>query len=180
MVGSELSLTEWVARARREFPPIPGPSPVNLVCSHDRRVAINRDLMEVFKPRGAIYVNPGRPSNARKNRPQPMWLWVSQRVLCAVRCNGLRNAWPYVIEKLTDSEAWLRPEGGKDVVKYPHARVVERFRPSFAMTYHASQGLGFDRVRLWDCESQCYCLQKLFTGMSRCTRSDGLDFGVMK
>ena len=153
---------------------------MNLVICHEQRMAINAELMDAFRPRDAIYVNPARVSHARRNRPQPMWLWRGQKVLCAVRNNGLRNAWPYVIERLSENEAWLRPDRGTGLTMFTLARVVEWFRPSFAMTYHASQSLGFDRVRLWDCESQCYCLQKLFTGMSRCTRSDGLDFGVMK
>jgi hypothetical protein len=57
--------------------------------------------------------------------------------------------------------------------------VAELFRLPYARTYHSAQGLGFDRVRLWDCESKYFSAEHLVIGMSRCRRSDALDFGVM-
>ena len=57
--------------------------------------------------------------------------------------------------------------------------MAELFRLPYARTYHSAQGLGFDRVRLWDCESKFFTAEHLVTGMSRCRHSHALDFGIM-
>jgi hypothetical protein len=66
----------WVERARAQFPPIAGPSPINLVFSHERRVQLNEELMQTYKPtdRACFFTEPG-PCNAEETRPQPLWLW---------------------------------------------------------------------------------------------------------
>jgi hypothetical protein len=175
----DVPLHEYVMAAKRAFPHIPGPSPINLVHCHRRRLSLNAELQEIYKPPHAILTNPEH-STARKNKPQSTWLWVGHTLICATRKNGFRNQWTYVIERLTETEAWLRTEGGTDVVHVtPLSRVAEMFRPPFARTYHSSQGLGFDRVRLWDTEAQHYSLAHLVTGMSRCRNSSALDFGLM-
>jgi hypothetical protein len=176
----DVPLVEYVIAAKHAFPPIPGPSPVNLVHCHRRRIALNAELQDAFKPPHAILTNPER-STARKNKPQATWLWVGCTLICATRKNGFRNQWAYVVEELSPTHAVLRPQGtGTDTVRLsPLTRVAEMFRPSFARTYHSAQGLGFDRVRLWDTEAQHYSLAHLITGMSRCCKSSGLDFGIM-
>ena len=59
----------------------------------------------------------------------------------------------------------------------PLSRVAELFRLPFARTYHSAQGLGFDKVQLWDCESRFFTVEHLVTGMSRRRHSHALDFG---
>jgi ATP-dependent exoDNAse (exonuclease V) alpha subunit len=173
----QIPLRELVRAARREFPAIAGPSPINLVCSHSRRIALNAELQDMFRPRDAIFVNPER-NVARKNKPQGMWLWEGQELICATRAAGFRNQWKYRVLELTTTHAVLEAEGGASHKVGPLSRVAELFRLPFARTYHSSQGLGFDRVRLWDCESTYFSVSHLVTGMSRCRRSDALDFGA--
>jgi hypothetical protein len=99
---SSEDVSVFVERAKREFPPIEGPSPINLVACHVRRIALNAELMERFKPtdRPCFWVEPG-PSNARHNQPQPMWLWLGQELICASPHHGLRRQWPYTVVELS-------------------------------------------------------------------------------
>jgi len=178
LMHTPMPLEEAVARAKREFPAIAGHSPVNLVSSHARRVALNRVLQEQFKPPGAVLVNPERASNARKNVPQPMFVWPGLPLICAVRCGGLRNQWSYVVQEIYATHAVLVPEKSDKRIKIePLSRLADWFRLPFARTYHSAQSLGFPRVRLWDTESQYFTLAHLITGLSRCTDSAAVDFG---
>ncbi len=72
------------------LPPIPGPSPINLVCCHKRRVDLNAPLQAIYKQPGAIWAELG-PSTAKHNVPQNMWLWVGQELICAVIHKSLRR-----------------------------------------------------------------------------------------
>ena len=56
-------------------------------------------------------------------------------------------------------------------------KLTEFFRPSFARTYFAAQGLTFERVRLWGYTSPFFTHAHLITGLSRCTTADAVDFG---
>ena len=142
-------------------------------------MALNRELQEVLKlAHGAILVNPGRIT-ARKNIPQTMWIWLGQELICASRLLGLRNQATYRIEELSPNHAVLRGGDNRPITLKPLSKVAELFRLPYARTYHSAQGLGFDRVRLWDCESKYFSAEHLVTGMSRCRHSHALDFGVM-
>jgi hypothetical protein len=178
--NEHVPLGEIVQLAIRKFPLIDGFAPINLVCSHKRRVALIRDLQELVRPPDAIWVEPSR-SNAVKNVPQPLWLWRGMHLICATRLNNLRNQWTYEVVELTDAEAHLRALGSDKVHKFPHQKVVDYFRSTLARTYHSAQGLTFDcRVRLWDTRGMHFSRQHLIVGMSRCTRSELLDFGISK
>ena len=73
IASSAEDVSVWVQRAKEAFPPIEGPSPINLVSSHERRKSLNAELQELYKPANAIWV-PAPPSTARHNEPQSMWL----------------------------------------------------------------------------------------------------------
>jgi hypothetical protein len=142
-------------------------------------VAFNKHLQELYKPtHGAILVNPVR-TTARKNVPQTMWIWSGQELICASRLQGLRNQATYRVEELSPTHAVLRGGDNRPIKLSPLSKVAELFRLPYARTYHNAQGLGFDRVRLWDCESKYFSAERLVTGISRCRCSDALDFGVM-
>lgn len=101
----------------------------------------------------AIFVKPSREGCARNNVPQDMWLWPGLKVICAVRCNKMRNPWSYEIVELSPMHAKLRAVGSTSVFEAkPLSKVADWFRLPWARTYHSSQSLGFDRVRLWDTE----------------------------
>ena len=118
--------------------------------------------------------------NCRANAPQQIWLWPGQELICANRLQGFRNQWSYKVVRLTETEAHLRPVGGDAVHKLsPLSRVAELFRAPWARTYHSAQGLGFDRVRLWDTSAMHFSASHLIVGMSRCRRSEALDFGYV-
>ena len=59
----------------------------------------------------------------------------------------------------------------------PHATVASIFRLPYARTYHAAQGMEWDRVRLWGCSEPTFTLEHLMVGLSRCRSSTTLDFG---
>ena len=178
LTRADISLDMAVIRAKQAFPAIPGDSPINLVSSHKRRVALNYHLQEIFKPVNAIFVKPSREGCARKNVPQDMWLWPGLKVICAVRCNKLKNQWSYEIVELSQTHAKLRAVGRNTTIEIkPLSKVADWFRLPWARTYHSAQSLGFDRVRLWDTESTYFTMPHLITGMSRCTNSAALDFG---
>ena len=179
LTRTPMSLADAVALAKQAFPAIEGQSPVNLVGSHSRRVRLNEALQEHFKPAGAVLVNPERASNARKNVPQPMFVWPGLPLICAVRCGGLRNQWSYIVREIHETHAVVIPDKGREPIKIaPLSRLADWFRLPFARTYHSAQGLGFDRVRLWDTEAEYFTLEHLVTGLSRCTQAATVDFGT--
>jgi len=179
LTRTPMSLADAVALAKQAFPAIEGHSPVNLVGSHSRRVRLNEALQEHFKPAGAVLVNPERASNARKNVPQPMFVWPGLPLICAVRCGGLRNQWSYIVREIHETHAVVIPDKGREPIKIaPLSRLADWFRLPFARTYHSAQGLGFDRVRLWDTEAEYFTLEHLVTGLSRCTQAATVDFGT--
>ena len=59
----------------------------------------------------------------------------------------------------------------------PTDKLAEWFRPAFARTYFAAQGLTFERVRLWEDQSPFFTRRHLITGLSRCTTAAMVDFG---
>ena len=108
-----------------------------------------------------------------------MWIWPGQELICASRLLGLRNQAMYRIEELSPNHAVLRGGDNRPITLKPLSKVAELFRLPFARTYHSAQGLGFDRVLLWDCKSKFFTAERLVTGMSRCRHNHALDFGVM-
>jgi len=78
---SQEDVQVWVARAREAFPPIEGPSPINLVCSHRHRVALNARLQEHYRPPDvqAYWAEPGH-CRAQNTTPQGMWLYLGLQV----------------------------------------------------------------------------------------------------
>jgi len=166
----------WVRCAKEQFPPIPGPSRVNLVVSHKRRVALNAELQEVYKGEGAIWVEPG-PSKATENVSQPMWLWLGQDLICSTIRNGLRRSLTYKIVELNQQTAVLEAPDGRRTERMQLKKVAQMFRLSFARTYHSAQGLEWPRVRLWDVDVNNIHLTRayLVVGLSRCLDSTQLD-----
>jgi hypothetical protein len=167
----------WVARARQAFPPLPGPSITNLVGCHNRRLQLNATLQEIYKPSDAVWVEPDR-TNAQHNKPQGMWLWQGQELICACRGRAYRHQGTYIVKELSSDGALMRQQGSDDTVPIaPLSRVASMFRLPFARTYHSAQGLSFDRVRLWDCDKVFFTTAHLVVGMSLCRSSECLDFG---
>jgi hypothetical protein len=172
-----VDIQDIVQLAHRQFPRIADDAPINLVHSHVRRIAIIRDLQEKIRPAHAIWVEPVK-SNAAHNHPQPLWLWEGMDLICSTRSHNLRNQWTYKLVYLSDTEAHMKSPTSDKIHKFTPTRVVELFRSTLARTYHAAQGLTFDcRVRLWDTRIPKFSREHLIVGMSRCTRSELLDFG---
>jgi hypothetical protein len=173
--SSNTNLVYWVDQARTMFPRLPGHSPVNLVCSHRRRVSLNHALQEYYRPReGCIWVDPGQ-SKATHCHPQPMWLWVGQDLICSTIRKGLRRQWTYKIVELSDRDAVLEAPDGTRTERIAHQMVAQAFRLSFARTYHSSQGCEWPRVRLWDFDSTFLTKSHIVVGLSRCLNSAALD-----
>ena len=80
---------------------------------------------------------------------------------------GLRNGMLYAVESVGDSTVL---EGGIGLSK---EEVSKYLRPSFAQTYHSSQGLTLEgRVQLCDSTHQHFTTRMLLMGMSRGRSAD--------
>ena len=139
---------------------------------HKKRVALNAKLQGIYKEPGAIWVEPG-PSNAKHNVPQKVWLWLDQDLICSVTGGGLRSQWTYKVVDLNPHTAVLEAPDGRRIERLPLKKVAVML--NFARTYHAAQGLEFDRVRLWGWSAPMFSLSHLLVGISR-SRAQ-LDFG---
>ena len=81
-----------------------------------------------------------------------------------------------MVLKVEKDHAVVQAEGGREAPKRVEIRdLVVWLRLSFAITYYAAQGLGFDRIRLWDCDSGLMSRAALITGLSRCRSASGVD-----
>ena len=174
LIDSPLTLPEELAHLRRQLPRIEGLSPINLVSSHKSRVALNDYLQRAFTPKGAL-LSP-KPERRMPNVSQDIWVYPGLKLLSATNERHLRNCWTYEVVEVNEAEVKVKDERGEYVFQL--AEIAEFFRLSYARTYHASQGLTFDRVRLWDVESPYFTRSHLITGLSRCTSAAAVDFGV--
>ena len=110
----------------------------------------------VFYPRVAA---PGMTSE-----PQDLWLWPGARVYACTRSvtKGLRNGMLYNVEAVGETTTL---EGGISLSK---EEVSKYLRPSFAQTYHSSQGLTLEgRVQLCDSAHKHFTTRMLLMGLSR-------------
>ncbi len=109
-----------------------------------------------FYPRVAC---PGMTSES-----QDMWLWPGCELFACTRSvtKGLRNGMLYKVESVGDTTVL---EGGMSLAK----EEVSKFcRPSFAQTYHSSQGLTLEgRVQLCDSGHKHFTNRMLLMGLSR-------------
>ena len=97
---------------------------------------------------------------------QDMWLWPGAQVYACCRAvqRGLRNGMLYTVEDVGET---TRLSGDITLSKEQASRWL---RPSFAQTYHSSQGLTLEgRVELCDTSSPRFTSRMLLMGLSRAT-----------
>ena len=162
------------------FPAIPGPCRVNLVQCHQWRVKLNDRLQMIYVPhrRGgvpdALYLPYDPPPQPRLNGPQSMYVYPGLQLLGAANVRGLKKGWSYEVVSVDPP---VVRDGSADVELQSVEDFLHLFRLAFARTYHAAQGLTFDRVRLWDVTSPYFSKSYLYVGLSRCRTAAGVDFG---
>jgi hypothetical protein len=169
-------LQELVVEALREFPAIPGPSEVNLVQSHKRRVQLCQKLQKHYAPSDALLIPKPKVVLALRNEPQDMLVWPGCPLIAASR--KYRHNWTFLVKTVSPENIELYPHNEPDsLVQMPPDEVVKHFRISWARTIHSAQGLQWGRVRVHDVFSPFFTKAHLVVALSRCENSDCLDFG---
>ena len=129
---------------------------------------INRREMLRLKPQDAVFY-PMVSCPGATNENQDMWLWPGAQVYACCRSvqRGLRNGMLYNVEEVGET---TQLEGGITLNKEQASRWL---RPSFAQTYHSSQGLTLEgRVELCDTSSPRFTTRMLLMGLSRATEAN--------
>lgn len=172
---------DYLRMLKRSLPAVPGPSPINLVATHQHRLELNAQLQEHYVPRtlgGApkAVLSVAHPHPKQQNPPQDMWLYPGLTLLGHGKVGGLRNQFVYEVLKVTKERTTLRSHSGQEY-GIATERVADELRLPFARTYYAAQGLTFDRVRLWDVNHPYVGPKHLYVGLSRGRTAQGVDFG---
>ena len=164
---AHMAVAEQVKEARTAFP-VRGSARWHLVVSHLRRKQINRREMLRLKPTDAeFYPMVSAPGTTCEN--QDMFLWPGAQVYACCRSvqRGLRNGMLYTVEEVGETTLL---SGGITLDKEQASRWL---RPSFAQTYHSSQGLTLEgRVELCDVTSPRFTSRMLLMGLSRARGAD--------
>jgi hypothetical protein len=106
-----------------------------------------------------------------------MWLYEGLELYACTKAKGWRNRWPYTVVAVDESTATLQAKDSDVRSALPHKTVAALFRLGFCRSYRAAQGLEWPRVRLHGWDSPHFTMSRQLVGMSRCLRSDALDFG---
>jgi hypothetical protein len=163
----ELELKELVKQAKRDFPRRDH-ARWHLCISHAKRKAINRREMLRLKPANAVFY-PRVAAPGMTSEPQDLWLWPGVQVYACTRSvtKGLRNGMLYKVEAVGETTIL---EGGISLSK---EEVSKYCRPSWANTYHSSQGLTLEgRVQLCDSSHKHFTSRMLLMGLSRARGAD--------
>ncbi len=156
------SIADVLAEARRMFPEAPARH--NLVISHRKRVAINRQMNNANVGQGAVFLK-ASPTHGQNNATQSMWLWPGLEVLgvCSAVKKGIRTNCLYTISHVSPESITL--EGGLSLT---HVQALTWLRLSYARTYASMQGTEFsESIRLYDTSNPHFTHRHLFVAVSR-------------
>ncbi len=160
----ELPLSQVLAEAKVLFR-FDGPARHNLCISHKHRRRLNRDVSQVLRPRGAVYLR----ANAATS--ESTWVWPGFPLIGATssaRTRILNNVVYEVQDVLPDAVVL---EGGR---KLTFQQVVAWLRPAWARTYASIQGTEFpgnESLRLWDTRNDHFSMRHLYVACSRAKAS---------
>ena len=158
----ELDIKEQVKQAKRHFPRRDH-ARWHLCISHAKRKAINRREMLRLKPVDAVFY-PRVACPGMTSESQDLWIWPGCQLFACTRSvtRMLRNGMLYTILEVGDTTIL---EGGISLTK---EEVSKYLRPSWAQTYHSSQGLTLEgRVQLCDGGHKHFTSRMLLMGLSR-------------
>ena len=164
------------ARARFSFQ---GPARHNLVLSHRRRVRINAQCMQAFKPDvGARFIR-ASSERGQLNAAQNLYVWVGLELLgCSRNSKKIRNNVLYTVKEVQEAAVVVVSEGG-ETISLTDAQVAEMLRLSFARTYASCQGTEFDgTLRLWDCQNRNFTHKHLYVALSRAKAAHLIDIAA--
>ena len=155
-------LADVLAEAKCMFPDAPAHN--NLVVSHRKRVAINRQMNRANVGQGALFLK-ATPTRGQNNACQSAWLWPGIELLgaCTGVKKGLKNNCIYTVSHVTPEIITL--EGG---ISLTHVQAPTWLRLSYARTYASIQGTEFaDSIRIHDASSPHFSHRHLFVAISR-------------
>ena len=159
-----VSLRQVVAEARERFA-FEGPCRHNLVISHAKRVALNRELNRAARPRGAVLVR-AAPQKGQLNAAQDMWVHVGLELLGCTQATkkGVRNNVLHNVNAIHVDAVTLSPGD----LRLSFAEAAQWLRLACARTYASCQGTEFDgSLRLRDTDSRHFSMRHLFVAVSR-------------
>ena len=168
-------LKEVLQKAREDFH-FQGPARHNLVISHVRRIKINRELNNHFKPEVARFVAQ-KAEKGQLCKAQNMWIWQGLELLGCSQASkrGIRNNVLYVVQSWDEEQVIIQRKGKEEQITltYPQMSLL---RLSYAQTYASCQGTEFDEpLRLHDTDNRNFTKKHLFVALSRAKRSDMID-----
>jgi len=169
-------LKEVLQKAREEFH-FQGPARHNLVISHVKRIKINRELNNYFKPEVNRYV-PQKAEKGQLCKTQNMCIWKGLELLGCSQASkkGIRNNVIYIVQSWDDEQVVVQRKGKEDSsisLTFPQMSLL---RLSYAQTYASCQGTEFDEpLRLHDTDNRNFTKKHLFVALSRAKRSDMID-----
>ena len=168
-------LAEVLQKAREEFH-FSGSATHNLVISHVKRVKINRELNNHFKPEAARFVAQ-KAEKGQLCKAQNMWIWAGLELLGCSQASkkGLRNNVGYVVQSWDEDGIVVQRKGKEDTISLTFPQ-MSLLRLSYAQTYASCQGTEYDEpLRLHDTENKNFTKKHLFVALSRAKRSDMID-----
>jgi hypothetical protein len=156
------SIADVISEARRMFPDAPARH--NLVISHRKRVAINRQVNNANAGQGAVFLK-ASPTRGQNNATQSMWIWPGLQLLgaCSGVKKGLKNNCLYTVAAVSPESITL--EGG---LALTHVQALAWLRLSYARTYASIQGTEYsESIRLHDTSCPHFTHRHLFVAVSR-------------
>ena len=165
-------LAEALAEARARFPRTAREADWVLCLSHRKRMALNQQMNQQRKPRGALFFRHRPVGDVAGNMPQSMWLWPG---ITLVGAGGPCPKGILVeVTSLTDEEVCL-----SNGATLRREQVCKCTRFAHCLCYASVQGLTLPGVvRLEDTDSPLFCLRKLYVGVSRATAAGKVEVGL--
>ena len=125
-----------------------------------------------FRPEGAVYLPCPLQKRVALNAPQPMWVWVGQKLFgcLPLERQGIRNGVEYTVSAVDTTSVTLA--NGPTLT---HEQAVAWLRLPYAMTYASVQGRETEgTLGLHDCDSGHFTWRHLYVGLSRAKRASGV------
>ena len=147
-----------------------GPCRSNLVISHKKRIALNRQINEELAPPCAVRLVIGGRL-LRGNSAQTMLIWPGIQLLGAVPTErrGIRNGCLYTVAEVSGEDGTVRIQELEGTnATFTFDQVKSWLRLSYAQTYASVQGTEFSaQLRLHDVGHRYFTRRHLFVGLSR-------------
>jgi hypothetical protein len=196
-IRHEVPMSFLVAEARQKYNAdnavgfIPGTklAPVNFVLSHRLRESLNAqcNAADAQGKHGIVqlcmtdFYTPEEIAKLEKgqNHAQDAYFWPGMLVVAKTNSKKLKNALPYEIVTIGESNVTLRlkleDDETHEEIELSHGQFFKAVRLGYALTYASIQGVTIRTlIALHDTGHAHFDRRKLFVGVSRATASDKL------